>query len=69
MKLTQTTLKMYMANAKILRLVLMQPIIIPLTHVGGFALADAKNLRYPMQEIPTCWYFLHKVTQKYYLLR
>ena len=24
----------------------------------GFALGNAQNLRHPMQEIPTCWYFL-----------
>ena len=36
---------------------------------GGFALGDAKILRHLMQEIPTCWYFLRKLTQKYYLLR
>ena len=47
---------MYMANAKILRLV-PKATYIPLTRVGGFALADAKNLRYPTQEIPTGWYF------------
>ena len=47
---------MYMANARNLRLGPNTTYIL-LTHVGGFALGDAKNLRHPPQEIPTCWYF------------
>ena len=47
---------MYMANAKVLRLV-PNATYIPLTRVGGFALGIAKNVRHPTQEIPTCWYF------------
>ena len=39
-----------------------------LARIGGFALGAAKILRHLMQEIPTCWYFLRKLTQKYYLL-
>ena len=43
---------MYMANAKILRLV-PNATYISLTRIGGFGLADARHLRYPKQEIPT----------------
>ena len=59
---------MYMANTRNLRLGPNQTYI-PLTRIGGIALGDAKNLCHPMQEIPTYWYFLRLVTQKYYLLR
>ena len=47
---------MYMANAKILRLV-PNATYIPLTRVGGFVLGDTKNLRHLTQKIPTCGIF------------
>ena len=32
-------------------------------------MANARNMHHPMPEIPTCWYFLRQLMQKYYFLR
>ena len=67
MKSTQKN-EMYMANARNLRLG-PNATYIPLARIGGFALGDAKDLRHPTQEIPTCWYLFALGNRKYYILR